>query len=77
MTQLKNKIAIVTGAAGGFGEGIARLFVAEGARVLIADLDEGKARKLADKPGLAKFPWTLQQSAPKMCRHQRTTGTRP
>ena len=51
MNQLKDKIAIVTGAAGGFGEGIARLFVAEGARVLIADLDEGKARKLADELG--------------------------
>ena len=51
MTQLKDKIAIVTGAAGGFGEGIARLFVAEGARVLIADLDEGKARKLAEELG--------------------------
>ena len=51
MTQLKDKIAIVTGAAGGFGEGIARLFVAEGARVLIADLDEDKARKLADELG--------------------------
>ena len=51
MNQLKDKIAIVTGAAGGFGEGIARLFVAEGARVLIADLDEGKARKLAEELG--------------------------
>ncbi len=51
MNQLKNKIAIVTGAAGGFGEGIARLFVAEGARVLIADLDEAKAQKLADELG--------------------------
>ena len=51
MNQLNGKIAIVTGAAGGFGEGIARLFVAEGARVLIADLDEGKARKLADELG--------------------------
>ena len=51
MNQLKDKIAIVTGAAGGFGEGIARLFVAEGARVLIADLDEDKARKLAEELG--------------------------
>ncbi len=51
MNQLKDKIAIVTGAAGGFGEGIARLFVAEGARVLIADLDEAKARQLADELG--------------------------
>ena len=53
MAQLQGKIAIVTGAAGGFGEGIARLFVAEGARVLIADLDAGKARKLADELGPA------------------------
>lgn len=43
MSQLQGKIAIVTGAAGGFGEGIARLFVAEGARVLIADIDGAKA----------------------------------
>ena len=47
MGQLDGKIAIVTGAAGGFGEGIARLFVAEGARVLILDLDLAKATRVA------------------------------
>ena len=47
MTQLKGKIALVTGAAGGFGEGIARLFVAQGARVMIADLDGAKASQVA------------------------------
>ena len=51
MTQLQGKVAIVTGAAGGFGEGIARLFVAEGARVLIADLDESKAQAVAASLG--------------------------
>ena len=51
MKQLDGKIAIVTGAAGGFGEGIARLFVAEGARVLIADLDLAKAQKVATELG--------------------------
>ena len=51
MKQLDGKIAIVTGAAGGFGEGIARLFVAEGARVLIADLDLAKAQKVAAELG--------------------------
>ena len=51
MSQLQGKIALVTGAAGGFGEGIARLFVAEGARVLIADLDESKAQAVAASLG--------------------------
>ena len=51
MAQLKGKIAIITGAAGGFGEGIARLFVAEGARVLIVDLDAHKAGQVASELG--------------------------
>ena len=51
MAQLQGKVALVTGAAGGFGEGIARLFVAEGARVMIADLDAAKARRVADELG--------------------------
>ena len=51
MGQLQGKVAIVTGAAGGFGEGIAKLFVAEGARVLIADLDGAKAQKVAAELG--------------------------
>ena len=51
MAQLTGKIAIVTGAAGGFGEGITRLFVAQGARVVIADLDAEKADKLARELG--------------------------
>ena len=51
MGQLDGKVAIVTGAAGGFGEGIARLFVKEGARVLIADLDFAKAQAVAGDLG--------------------------
>ena len=51
MAQLQDKVAIVTGAAGGFGEGIARLFVKEGARVLLADLDGAKAQKVAAELG--------------------------
>jgi 3-oxoacyl-[acyl-carrier protein] reductase len=43
--RLAGRIAIVTGAASGFGEGIARKFVAEGAKVIVADRDgEGAAR---------------------------------
>ena len=51
MSRLQGKVAIVTGAAGGFGEGIARLFAAEGAKVLIADLDGDKAKAVAETLG--------------------------
>jgi 3-oxoacyl-[acyl-carrier protein] reductase len=47
MSRLQGKVALVTGAAAGFGEAIARLFVAEGAKVLLADLDGAKAQALA------------------------------
>lgn len=53
MKRLQGKTAIVTGAAGGFGEAIARLFVAEGARVLIADIDGDKAQTVAASLGAA------------------------
>ncbi|MEQ6250263.1 SDR family oxidoreductase [Sulfitobacter sp. HNIBRBA3233] len=49
--RLKDKTAIVTGGAQGFGEGIARKFASEGAKVLIADLNGDRARALADELG--------------------------
>jgi len=49
--RLANERAIVTGGASGFGEGIVRRFLAEGAKVAIADLDEAKAKALADELG--------------------------
>ena len=45
--RLKDKIAIVTGAASGFGAGIARRFAAEGARVVVNDLDAAGAQRVA------------------------------
>jgi len=45
--RLDGKTAIVTGGASGFGEGIVRRFVEEGARVLIADLNTQAAEALA------------------------------
>ena len=37
MAMLANKVAIVTGAASGFGAEISRLYVAEGAKVAVAE----------------------------------------
>jgi 3-oxoacyl-[acyl-carrier protein] reductase len=51
MGQLRGKVAIVTGGAAGFGEAIVRAYVAEGARVVIADLAIDKARALAAELG--------------------------
>ena len=49
--RLKNKTAIVTGGASGFGAGIVRKFVAEGARVMIADINGAGAEALAKELG--------------------------
>ena len=45
--RLKDKIAIVTGAGSGFGEGIARTFAREGARVTVADINAEAAKRVA------------------------------
>jgi 3-oxoacyl-[acyl-carrier protein] reductase len=49
--RLDGKVAVVTGGASGFGEGIVRRFVQEGARVVVADVNEGPAAALAGELG--------------------------
>jgi len=46
--KLGGKVAVITGGASGIGAAAARLFVAEGARVVIGDLNAGAGRALAD-----------------------------
>lgn len=46
--QLQGKVAIVTGAAAGFGESIARRFAREGAAVIVIDRDAGRGKAVAD-----------------------------
>ncbi len=49
--RLQGKIALVTGAASGFGEGIVRRFAQEGARVAVADLNLAGAERVAAELG--------------------------
>lgn len=56
MKRLAGVSAIVTGAAGGIGQGIVRRYVAEGARVLAVDLDEARLGQLADELGTEVVP---------------------
>ena len=54
--ELEGKVAIVTGGAAGLGEGMSRRFAAEGAKVLIADIDgDAGAALAADIGGNALF----------------------
>ena len=51
--RLDGRVAIVSGGAHGLGQSIVRAFVAEGARVVVADVDDEAAGALADELGPA------------------------
>lgn len=50
--RLENKVAIVTGASSGIGLATVKKFVAEGAKVIMADINEEAGNKIAQELGL-------------------------
>ncbi len=63
MERLKGKIAIITGASQGMGESHARKFVAEGAKVVLTDLNEARGRMIADELGTENALFVKQDVA--------------
>src|SRR5437764_12059739 len=49
MGRVQDRVVIVTGGAGGIGAAACRAIAAEGAKVVVADLDAAAARALADE----------------------------
>ncbi|MBN7775879.1 SDR family oxidoreductase [Nitratireductor aquimarinus] len=62
MARLEGKVAIITGAASGFGEGMAKRFAEEGAKVIVADLNAKGAERVAAEIGEAALPVTADVS---------------
>jgi NAD(P)-dependent dehydrogenase (short-subunit alcohol dehydrogenase family) len=61
--EIRNKVFIVTGGASGLGAGTARMLVAEGAKVILADIQDEAGRKLAAELGQTYVHCDVTQEA--------------
>ena len=60
--RLENKTAVITGAGSGFGEGMAKRFALEGAKVVVADINGDEAKRVAAEIGDAAIAVTADVS---------------
>lgn len=75
--ELSGRVVLITGAAAGIGWAAARRFAAEGARVLIADIDADKAASRARELGAAHTSFGVDMTRPEqVCEMVRTSVTR-
>ena len=51
MDRLKNVVALIAGGASGMGEAESKMFVAEGAKVIVSDIDDAKGEALVEEIG--------------------------
>ena len=70
--RLKDKVSIITGAGQGIGEAYARRFAAEGAKVVVADINAGEGQG-----GRGRRSAALRSSSASTCRARRTRSASP
>lgn len=72
--RLKAKVAVITGAAGGIGSGMAKAFAAEGATLYLCDREADAVNALADEIGATAIVQDITQESEWQALHDRIAG---